>query len=93
MNQPPENILEAALEVLYLCACSTRNWTLSEEISRRQINDLWEAVHEIPILLTRWRPDAEKELLTYLEEYNERWASPSLLNRYIDVRDRAEHLQ
>lgn len=60
---------------------------------RRQINDLWEAVHPIPELLTRWDPDAEGRLLMYLEEYNERWASPSLLNRYADIRDRSEPLQ
>ena len=87
MELPPQNILNAALDVLFVCSYTTRNWSLNDEISRKQINDLWEAVHEIPNLLTRWRPDAENELLMYLDEYNEKWASPALKTRYLQIRD------
>ena len=87
MNLPPDRVLRATLDVLHLCACTTRNWTLDPSVTREQINDLWEAVHEIPSLLTRWRPDAEAELLGYLEEYNSRWPSPSLKARYLQARD------
>lgn len=90
MLVPPANILKAALEVLFVCACETRNWTLGDSVSRKQINDLWEAVHEIPSLLTRWRTDAEPELIRYLEEYDAKWAAPRLKARYLHVRDRAE---
>jgi hypothetical protein len=89
METPPKRILKAALDVLFICGCTTRNWTLGDEVSRRQINDLWEAVHEIPSLLTRWRPDAEAELLRYLDEYDSKWPAPQLRARYLDVRDRA----
>ena len=89
METPPERIFKAALEVLFVCAYTTRNWTLGEEVSRQQINDLWEAVHEIPSLLTRWRPDAETELLRYLDEYDSKWPSPQLRVRYLQVRDGA----
>ena len=58
---------------------TTRNWTLSDTVSRKQINDLWEAIHEIPDLVKRWRPDAESELMMYLKEYNEKWKEPNLL--------------
>ena len=74
----PEPVLRAALRVLHVAAYTTRNWTLADEVSRRQINDLWEAIHEIPELLTRWRPDAEGELLRYLDEYDYLWLSPKL---------------
>ena len=87
MNLPPDRVLKAALEVLFVCAYTTRNWTIREGVTRQQINDLWEAVHEIPSLLTRWRPDAEAELLMYLEEYNGKWPSPQLKIRYLQVRD------
>lgn len=87
MDLPPRNILKAALDVLSVCSYTTRNWTLNDEISRKQINDLWEAVHEIPSLVTRWHPDAEKELLMYLGEYDEKWPSPALKSRYLQVRD------
>jgi hypothetical protein len=87
MDTPPEQILKAALEVLFLCAYTTRNWTRGEDVSRRQIYDLWEAVHEIPSLLTRWRPDSEKELLMYLDEYDSEWPAPRLRERYLQARD------
>jgi len=90
MNPPPQNILKAALDVLHVCSYTTRNWTLNDEISRKQINDLWEAVHEIPSLLTRWHSDSENELLMYLDEYDEKWSSLGLKARYIQIRDTYE---
>ena len=76
----PERILRAALRVLHVAAYTTRNWTLSEDISRKQINDLWEAIHEIPDLIKRWRGDEEslRELRIYLQEYDQRWSFPKL---------------
>jgi hypothetical protein len=84
MALPPDNILRGALHVLFISAVYTRNWTLADEVSRKQINDLWEAVHEIPDLLTRWRADAEDEILMYLREYRERWSEPDLETAYRD---------
>ncbi len=82
MSSPlaPEPILRACLRVLFVAAYTTRNWTLSEEVSRKQINDLWEAIHEIPDLIKRWRGDEEglRELRMYFREYRERWPSPDL---------------
>jgi hypothetical protein len=86
MSNPPERILKAALDVLFVCAYTTRNWTLDDSVTRQQINDLWEAVHVIPSLLTRWRPGAEDELMMYLEEYDQKWPSPQLKERYLQVR-------
>jgi len=84
MNQvntiAPEPILRAALQVLHVAAFTTRNWTLSEDISRKQINDLWESIHEIPDLIKRWRGDEEslQELRMYLCKYDQRWSFPKL---------------
>ncbi len=82
MSNPlaPEPILRAALRVLHVAAYTTRNWALSEEVSRQQIYALWEAIHEIPDLIKRWRGDEEslQELRMYLREYRERWDSPNL---------------
>ena len=74
----PERIMTGALRVLHVAGYTTRNWTLSDTVSRKQINDLWEAIHEIPDLLKRWRPDAEAELMMYLREYDEKWPEPNL---------------
>ena len=76
----PEPILRAALRVVHVAAYTTRNWALTEDISRKQIYDLWEAIHEIPDLIKRWRNDEEslRELRMYLLEYDQRWSSPKL---------------
>lgn len=86
MNQhyAPEEIMRAALRVLYVAGYTTRNWTLSEDVSRRQINDLWEAIHEIPNLLARWdsTDDHEAELGRYLREYDNKRSTPRLQEIY-----------
>jgi hypothetical protein len=76
----PEPVLRASLRVLHVAAYTTRNWTLGEDISRMQINELWEAIHQIPDLVKRWRGDEEclRELRMYLKEYDQRWGSPKL---------------
>jgi hypothetical protein len=82
MPLAPEPILRAALWVIHYAAVSTRNWTYADGWPRQQIDDLWEALHEVPSLLTRWRPDAEQELLTYLDEYDRKWSAPRLRQMY-----------
>ncbi len=84
MTIAPENVLRAALHVLYVAAYTTRNWTLSDEVTRKQVNDLWEALHPVPALLGRWRDDAERELLMYFDEYDEKWPAPRLRKIYED---------
>jgi len=74
----PEPILRAALRVVFVASYTTRTWTLNEEVSRKQINDLWEALHNVPDLVCRWRDDAERELLMYFDEYDEKWSEPRL---------------
>lgn len=76
----PEPVVRAALSVLHVAACTTRNWTHGTDVSRKQIYDLWEAIHEIPDLIKRWRGDDDclRELRGYLREYSERWESPNL---------------
>lgn len=78
----PEPILRAALQVVFVASYTTRNWMLDDRVSRRQINDLWEALHEIPDLVTRWRDNAEKELLMYFAEYDAKWPEPRLRSIY-----------
>ena len=76
----PESILRASLRVLHVAAYTTRNWTLGEETTRKQINDLWEALHEIPDVIKRWRGDETglRELRMYFREYREKWDAPDL---------------
>ena len=77
----PEPILRAALRVLHVAAYTTRNWTLGEDVvPQKQINALWEAIHQIPDLIKRWREDEEslRELRMYLKEYDQKWSFPKL---------------
>lgn len=83
MSSPlaPEPILRAALRVLHVAGYTTRNWTLGEDvIPRQQITVLWEAIHEIPDLVKRWRGDEQslRELKSYLREEDQRWSFPKL---------------
>lgn len=89
MSNPlaPEPILRAALLVVHVAAYTTRNWAMAEDVSRKQIYDLWEAIHEIPDLIKRWRGDEEslRELRMYLQEYDQRWESPKLESIFDDA--------
>jgi hypothetical protein len=78
----PEPILRAALRVVHVAAYTTRNWTFTDEVPRKQIYDLWEAIHEIPSLVVRWRTDAEEELFMYFDEYDRKWPEPRLRETY-----------
>jgi len=81
---PPKPILIGALRVIHCAAYTTRNWALDESIPRKQILDLWEAVHDIPEMLMRWRGKESEELLElYLSEYASKWNYPDLRDRYV----------
>jgi len=90
MNIAPQPILQAAMRVLHVAAYTTRNWTLesSSQGSRQQINDLWEAVHEIPWVVLNWYGD-EDELVGWLDFYASKWQEPRL--RAIYEQAKAEH--
>jgi hypothetical protein len=82
-NFAPEDIMYAALKTLFCAAYTTRNWGLDETVSRKQIYDLWEAIHNVPDLLARWRgPETEEEILQYFKEYTDKWQTPDLVERY-----------
>lgn len=78
----PQVVLVAALRVLHVAGYTTRNWTLDDRVSRGQINDLWEALHEVPSLLCRWQDGAQRELEMYFDEYDRKWPEPQLRSIY-----------
>ena len=49
MSIAPEQNLKALLNVLHVCSYKIRLWTLDDSISRKQINALWNAIHDIPL--------------------------------------------
>jgi hypothetical protein len=74
----PEPMVRASLRVLFVAGVHTRNWTLNDEFSRRQLNVLWEALHPVPSVLARWPGDERglDELRTYFAEAD--WMIPEL---------------
>ena len=54
MQLAPEPILNAVLYTVHLATVSCRNWTLFDGISREQINELMEAIHELPQMARNW---------------------------------------
>ena len=89
----PLRITKGALRVLHVAAFTTRNWTLpGSNITSKQINDLWEAIHEVPDVLTRWDnpQEREEEIERYFREYDEKWPFPALLAIYRQRRDEPE---
>ena len=82
MTEPiaPEPVMRAALQLFYVAAIKTRSWTYPNgTVSQDQINDLWDALHEIPNLLRRWKDheDCLRELRSYFRGYDAKWDDPS----------------
>lgn len=58
----PDAVMRAALDVLGHACVFVRNATLAPDVSTKMINDLMEAVHDIPFQLKTWN-DERLELL------------------------------
>ena len=76
----PEPVLRAALRALHVAGYTTQNWTLSDGVPWKEIKAFWEAIHEIPDLITRWHNDEDslQQLRLYLQEYDKTWPAPKL---------------
>lgn len=66
MATAPEPYLSAGLDTVRCALVCCRNWTLNDAASVKQVNDLMEAIHEIPAMLMNWRPDSLDEIRTHL---------------------------
>ena len=88
----PPDVMKGALQVLYVAAYTTRNWTLNETISRKQINDLWEAIHEIPRALVDWCgvENFEDNLNRDFSGYARKWKTPDLLAIYKQAKEASD---
>ncbi len=54
MNIAPEPILKAGLMTVHWATVFARNWTLSPDVPVKMVNDLMEAIHEVPTILMHW---------------------------------------
>ena len=58
----PNSVLRAALDVLGMACVFARNSTLGESSNTKMLNDLMEAIHDVPHQLVTW-DDKRLELL------------------------------
>ena len=86
MSQPsprfaPPDVLDAALFTLKRACVHARNLTLGEDADIRQVNELMEAVHELPHFLADWSDERLSELRLHLScfDHSKVPGSPNLL--------------
>jgi hypothetical protein len=80
----PQPVLRAALDVLGNACAFARNATLSPNVSVKMINDLMEAIHDIPSQLTTWDDERIETLRLHLRCFNSEIypEAPDFLGRF-----------
>ena len=74
MHTAPEPILKAALMTLHWATVCARNWTLHADVPVKMVNELMEAIHEVPTILMHWHgDDSLKELMNHLSCFHEQF--------------------
>ncbi len=64
MAVAPAPILKAGLQTLHFAMVCCRNWTLRDDVPMKMINNLMEAIHEVPEFLADWdRPGSGMDAL------------------------------
>jgi hypothetical protein len=79
--QAPPKILEAGLLALHRAQVHCRNITLAKEDKNKEVNEIMEAIHEVPDFLANWQLHDLKELRLHLSCFDStKWiGSPDLL--------------
>jgi hypothetical protein len=70
MNVAPNHILSATNQTISLACAHVRNITLSENHSSQQINQIMEAIHDIPTQLCDWHDDSLSKLRNHLASFD-----------------------
>jgi hypothetical protein len=88
MQQAPQAVLAAALFTLHRALVHCRNVTLSPKIDRRQeVNEIMEAIHEVPDFLANWQLHDLKELRLHLSCFDStKWVGAPNLVRLFDAK-------
>ena len=70
----PERELRAGLWLLYLATAHARNLARDEKVPAKKIEDLMEAINDLPNLLMNWEEFDEREVMARLSTYDDRWS-------------------
>ena len=86
MALAPKPILLAGLETCHWAWVHVRNATLSPSVDGKHINEVAEALHEIPFFLMNWERTSLDDLRLHLRCFDaRRWPGPDFL-QYFDQR-------
>jgi len=88
MQQVPKDVLAAALYTLHWALVYCRNITISPSVdSRRQVNEIMEATHEIPDFLANWHLHSLDELRLHLNCFDSsKWVGAPNLTKIFDAK-------
>ena len=88
MQEAPKDVLAAALYTLHRALVHCRNITISpDEESRRQVNEIMEATHEIPDFLANWHLHTLDEVRLQLSCFDSgKWIGAPNLTKLFDAK-------
>lgn len=87
MSIAPEPILRAGNDTVSWACIFCRNETLRDGVAIRILNDLMEAIHEIPRILINWEHHDIAEIRTHLGCFPaSHWSNSPALVAYFDQR-------
>ena len=83
----PEPILKAGNDTVSNACIWVRFHTYREGLPMRMINEIMDAIHEVPRMLIDWRPDSLEFLRSHLACFNlARWPEGPNLLMYFETR-------
>jgi hypothetical protein len=86
MTIAPEPILKAALITIHWATVFARNWICRPDVPVKMVNDLMEAIHEVPSILMHWNDENSLVMLiTHLSWFDERSWNQQVDNNIFNV--------
>jgi len=94
MNKAPEEVIKAILDTLGYATVYCRNYTLRNGAEVQQVNELMEAIHDLPSQIYHWQDDGVERIKLHLEcfDHNKWQGSPNLSMYFSDSYDRAKKI-
>ena len=81
----PDYVIEAVMDTLKWAMVYCRNYTLQEQVDIQQVNQLMDAIHEVPSILCRWPDGALEEIMVHLACFNHtKWNDAPDLVKYLE---------
>ena len=91
MSRAPEAVIEAVLVTLKYATVYCRNYTLQSGSQLQQINEIMEAIHDLPDQMYNWEQDGLKKIRLHLRCFDHtKWTgAPNLEDCFNGAYERA----